>query len=56
MSRDLRFGLVLSEVEKSALVQLAEMAGGFSQAAFLRSLIRDVAKKKGIWPRLEKSK
>ena len=51
MSRDLRFGLVLSEEEKNALVQLAELAGGFSQAAFLRSLIRDAARKEGIWPR-----
>ena len=44
------FGLVMSSVEKQALKHLAEVEGGLSQAALLRRLIRQEARKRGLWP------
>lgn len=50
MGKDERFGLVLTQAEKTAIVQLAEREGGLSQAAVLRRLIRDAARSAGLWP------
>jgi len=50
MSREVRFGLVLTPLEKRALVQLSEAEGGLSQAATVRQLIRMEAKRCGLWP------
>jgi len=50
MRRSERVGLVLTPQEKAAVKQLAETRGGFSVAAFIRSLIRREAKASGIWP------
>ena len=49
MRRSERVGLVLTPQEKAAVKQLAETRGGFSVAAFIRSLIRREAKASGIW-------
>jgi len=45
-----RFGLVLSEGEKTAIQRLAEIEGGLSRAALVRRLIRQAAKERGLWP------
>jgi len=48
VERTERFGLILSPMEKRALVLLAEAEGGLSQAAVLRRLIRLAARDKGL--------
>lgn len=50
MERTERFGLVLSPAEKQALADLAEAEGGLSQGAMVRSLIRQAARERGLWP------
>ena len=50
MSRQLRFGLVLTLDEKCALERLSEAEGGLSQAATVRRLIRKEARRCGLWP------
>lgn len=50
MDKSLRFGMVLSPAEKYALVRLAEVEGGLSQAAIVRRLIRRAALQCGFWP------
>ena len=45
-----RFGLVLSEGEKTAIQRLAEIEGELSRAALVRRLIRQAAKERGLWP------
>ena len=50
MQRSIRFGLLLTPAEKQALVQLAEAAGGLSQGALVRNLIRREAHHRGLWP------
>lgn len=50
MEKTLRFGLVLTPLEKMAIVKLAEVEGGLSQAALVRRLIRKAAIEHGIWP------
>mgnify|MGYP001123535006 CR=1 FL=1 len=49
MQRSIRFGLLLSSAEKQALARLAEAAGGLSQGALIRSLIRQEAHRRGLW-------
>lgn len=49
MQRTERLGVVLSEREKTAVVKLAEVEGGLSQAALIRRLIRQAARTKGLW-------
>lgn len=44
MKRNVRFGLLLSDGEKTVLSQLAALEGGLSQAAVLRLLIRRAAR------------
>ncbi|MBI5034075.1 MAG: hypothetical protein HZB51_26435 [Chloroflexi bacterium] len=48
MNRKVRFGFVLTKDEKNALVRLAELEGGLSEAAMLRRLIRRAAKEQGL--------
>jgi hypothetical protein len=48
--RSERFGLILSEHEKEALARLAEADGGLSAAALVRRLVRQEAKRRGLWP------
>lgn len=50
MTKQIRFGLLLSSDEKRALMHLAEAEGGLSQAATLRRLIRKAAYERGLWP------
>jgi hypothetical protein len=50
MVKSLRFGMVLSPMEKYALTRLAEAEGGLSQAATVRRLIRRAAVQRGFWP------
>jgi len=50
MHKSKRLGLVLTPAEKTAVVQLAEVEGGLSQAAVVRRLIRQAAKSRGLWP------
>lgn len=50
MSKRTRFCMVLSLEEKAALVALAEVDGGQSQAGWLRRLIRLQARQQGLWP------
>ena len=50
MLRTERFGLVLSPTEKEAVIRLAELEGGLSRAALVRSLIRRAASEQGLWP------
>ena len=50
MKRSIRFGLLLNTSEKQALARLAEGEGGLSQGAMVRSLIRQAALKRGLWP------
>jgi hypothetical protein len=50
MSKSKRLGLLVTPKEKDAIVQLAELRGGLSQAALIRCLIREEAKLRGIWP------
>lgn len=49
MKKDVRFGLVLTKDEKTALGKLAESEGGLSEAATLRRLIRRTAHERGFW-------
>ena len=53
MHKSKRLGLVLTPAEKTAVVQLAEVEGGLSQAAVVRRLIRQAAKSRGLWPPAE---
>jgi len=55
MERRKRFGLVLSLREKAVLEQLAELGGGLSEAALVRRLIRNEARKHGLWPAYDQS-
>ena len=48
-----RLGLVLTPAEKTAVIRLAEVEGGLSQAAVVRRLIRQAAKSRGLWPPAE---
>jgi hypothetical protein len=48
--RSERFGLILSEREKEALARLAEADGGLSAAALVRRLVRQEARRRGLWP------
>jgi hypothetical protein len=50
MHKSKRLGLVLTPAEKNAVVRLAEVEGGLSQAAVVRRLIRQAAKSHGLWP------
>ena len=50
MTKQIRFGLLLSLTEKQVLMRLAEAEGGLSQAATLRRLIRKAAYERGFWP------
>lgn len=50
MKRSIRFGLLLNTSEKQALACLAEAEGGLSQGAMVRSLIRQAARERGLWP------
>jgi len=50
MQKSKRLGLVLTPAEKTAVVRLAEVEGGLSQAAVVRRLIRQAAKSRGLWP------
>jgi hypothetical protein len=50
MQKSERLGLVLTPPEKAAVLRLAEVEGGLSQAALIRRLIRQEAKKRGLWP------
>ena len=49
-SREVRFGLLMSEDESTALTHLAEDEGGLSQGAMVRKLIRTEARRRGLWP------
>lgn len=49
MQRNVRFGLILSSLERQAVERLAEMEGGLSKAAIVRRLIREAAKQRGLW-------
>jgi hypothetical protein len=44
-----RFGLMLTPIEKSMIVKLAELEGGLSQAALIRRLILQAARAHGLW-------
>ncbi len=48
-----KLGIVLTPREKAAIVRLAEVEGGLSQAALLRRLVRQAAKARGVWDALE---
>ena len=48
MERKVRFGFVLSPVERRVLASLAD-EDGVSQAAVVRSLIRTEAVRRGFW-------
>jgi hypothetical protein len=50
MKRDADMRLVMTQTEKAALVKLAEVEGGLSQAAVVRRLIRAAARERGVWP------
>ena len=50
MKRNIRFGLMLNSIERTAMARLAETEGGPSQAALLRRLIRQEAHRRGMWP------
>jgi hypothetical protein len=50
MSRTERIGLVVNRREKAALTRLAEAEGGLSYAALIRRLVRDAARRGGLWP------
>jgi hypothetical protein len=54
MNKSQRFGLVLTPRERETLKELAEAAGGLSQAAALRCLIRREAQRRGLWKLSEK--
>jgi hypothetical protein len=49
-SREVRFGLLMSEDESTALTHLAEDEGGLSQGAMVRKLVRAEARRRGLWP------
>jgi|APSaa5957512622_1039677.scaffolds.fasta_scaffold165882_1 hypothetical protein len=49
MQKIVRVGFQLSIVEKSAILILAELEGGLSQAALIRRLIRKNAMEQNIW-------
>ncbi len=48
MKKSDRIGFLVTAVEKSLLVRLAELEGGLSQAALMRRLIRQAALEKGL--------
>ena len=48
----MRFGLVLTPEERTAVQRLADAEGGLSVAAVLRRWIRQEAKRRGVWPDL----
>ena len=50
MFKTKRLALVLTPAEKTAVVKMAEVEGGLSQAALVRRLIRNAAQEHGIWP------
>ena len=50
MERSIRFCLLLDPYERLALTRLAEIAGGMSQGAMVRNLIRREARERGLWP------
>jgi len=49
MTRTERLGLVMDAREKQAVKRLAEEDGGLSEAAAVRRLIRQEAKRRGLW-------
>jgi len=49
MNKKYRMGISLSEIERKALLVLAEIDGGLSQSAEVRRLIQQAAKQKGVW-------
>ena len=49
MNKSKRFGLVLTATETRVLKQLAEAEGGLSKAATVRRLIRQEARRLGLW-------
>ena len=48
MNKTERLGLVLTEQEKSWVINLAELEGGLTQAALIRRLIYNAAKEYGF--------
>lgn len=50
MTKRIRFGLVLDQAEKKAVLRLAQAEGGLSQAAVMRRLLRLAADRHGHWP------
>ena len=48
MKKSERFGLVLTSVEKEAVVLLAKERGGLSQSALIRCLIHEAASVAGL--------
>ncbi len=48
MKKTSRLGLILTPTEKSWVRSLAELEGGLTQAALIRRLIREAARKGGI--------
>lgn len=50
MKRTIRFGLLLNPAERQTLARLAEIMGGVSQGAMVRNLIRNEARRRGLWP------
>jgi len=47
--RTVRFGLLLTEAERKALARLTEAEGELSKAVVVRRLIRQEAKRRGLW-------
>ena len=50
MHKTKRLSLMLTPMEKTVIEQLADAEGGLSQSALVRRLVRDAARKHGIWP------
>lgn len=50
MKRTIRFTFLLSEEERDTVKSLAEFHGGLSDAALIRLIIREAAKRQNLWP------
>ena len=48
MLKTKRIGLIVTEVEKSWVIELAKLEGGLSQASLIRKLIYEAATKKNL--------
>lgn len=48
--REVKFTMVLNGPESVAMARLAALEGGLSKAEIVRRLVRDNAKRRGVWP------